>query len=155
MSEADKKDLIIERLHAELDRVKGELQEANSKLDTIYEHQRTCDPTEREVWYWQGDGEDHPESMVNSLPVVIRAGELNALTERQRQPGLPDDFPSILLSLARIHQRYQFAKSDNPEKYAEMVWRELNDLFIDKVNDCDRDPVEILSEMVSSREIGQ
>ena len=31
------------------------------------------------VWYWQGDGEDHPESWVNTLPVVIRADELRAL----------------------------------------------------------------------------
>jgi hypothetical protein len=32
-----------------------------------------------ECWHWQGDGTDHPESMVNSLPVVIRADELRAL----------------------------------------------------------------------------
>ena len=32
-----------------------------------------------EVWYWQGDGADHPESMVNSLTVVIRADQLRAL----------------------------------------------------------------------------
>lgn len=47
-------------------------------------------------WYWQGDGSDYPESLVNSLPVVIRADQLRALVaptpaardvlaERQRQ----------------------------------------------------------------------
>ena len=40
---------------------------------TMEEHQRGT------VWYWQGDGNDHPESMVNSLPVVIRADQLRAL----------------------------------------------------------------------------
>lgn len=29
-----------------------------------------------EVWFWQGEGRDHPESMVSSLTVVIRAEEL-------------------------------------------------------------------------------
>ncbi len=31
------------------------------------------------AWIWQGDGEDHPESMVDSLPVIIRADQLRAL----------------------------------------------------------------------------
>lgn len=33
-----------------------------------------------EVWYWQGAGEDHLESLINSLPVVIRADQLRELT---------------------------------------------------------------------------
>lgn len=32
-----------------------------------------------QAWYWQDDGGDHLESMVNSLPVVIRADQLRAL----------------------------------------------------------------------------
>lgn len=44
-----------------------------TRAQTMYEHQRG------EVWYWQGDGHDHPESMANSLPVVIRADDLRAL----------------------------------------------------------------------------
>ncbi len=35
-----------------------------------------------DVWYWQGDGEDHVESMVNDLPVVIRAYELRELIRK-------------------------------------------------------------------------
>ena len=34
-----------------------------------------------EIWYWQGDGEDHLESLV--CPVVISAEALAALTERE------------------------------------------------------------------------
>lgn len=33
---------------------------------------------QRDVWFWQGDGEDHPESMGNSMVVVIRAADLRA-----------------------------------------------------------------------------
>lgn len=33
----------------------------------------------RDVWYWQGDGRDHLESMVHQLPVVIRAEQLRDL----------------------------------------------------------------------------
>ena len=35
----------------------------------------------KDVWYWQNDGHDHLESMVNSLPVVIRADHLRGLVE--------------------------------------------------------------------------
>jgi len=33
-----------------------------------------------QVWYWQGDGQDHPESLV--CPVVISANDLRALLPR-------------------------------------------------------------------------
>lgn len=32
-----------------------------------------------QVWFWQHDGEDHPQSMVNDLNVVIRAEHLRQL----------------------------------------------------------------------------
>mgnify|MGYP006343180651 CR=1 FL=1 len=37
------------------------------------------------VWLWQGDGSDHPESMVNSLPVVMTA---STLREKQAEVRL-------------------------------------------------------------------
>ncbi|SFE09416.1 hypothetical protein [Paracidovorax konjaci] len=43
------------------------------RMQTMQEHQ------DGDVWYGQDDGEDHLESMVNSLPVVIRADQLRAL----------------------------------------------------------------------------
>lgn len=43
------------------------------RAQAMHEHQ------DGQCWYWQGDGNDHPESMVNSLPVVIRADALRAL----------------------------------------------------------------------------
>lgn len=36
-----------------------------------------------EFWGWQGDGEDHLESMANSMPVVIRADQLRELQAQQ------------------------------------------------------------------------
>lgn len=50
------------------------------RAQTMHEHQ------EGECWYWQGDGGDHPESMCNSLPVVIRADALRALIVQQPAP---------------------------------------------------------------------
>jgi hypothetical protein len=41
----------------------------------------------RDVWYWQGDGRDHLESMTHQLPVVIRAEQLRELlAARPAQP---------------------------------------------------------------------
>lgn len=40
-----------------------------SKLNAIH-------APESDVWLWQGDGSDHPESMVKSLPVVMTASTL-------------------------------------------------------------------------------
>ncbi len=50
---------------------------------------------EKECWYWQGDGHDHPESMVGSLQVVIRADQLRALmAEPQAQAGA-ESYPPL------------------------------------------------------------
>jgi len=40
-----------------------------------------------EFWGWQGDGEDHLESLANSLPVVIRADQLRELLACQDSGG--------------------------------------------------------------------
>ncbi len=67
----------LEKTVASLNHAYNELQEERNYLRAsikmIQEFQR------KEVWYWQGDGEDHVESMVNDLPVVIRAYELREL----------------------------------------------------------------------------
>ncbi|MDL5034406.1 hypothetical protein QRD43_21060 [Pelomonas sp. APW6] len=41
----------------------------------------------RDVWYWQGDGHDHLESMVHQLPVVIRAEQLRELLAAAQAPA--------------------------------------------------------------------
>ncbi|GAB3380867.1 hypothetical protein NCG89_00890 [Spongiibacter taiwanensis] len=38
------------------------------------------------MWFWQDNGEDHPESMVNSLTVVMTAGDLRREIHRQLAP---------------------------------------------------------------------
>lgn len=50
-----------------------------NRAQTMYEHQRG------ECWYWQGDGGDHIESMVNTLAVVIRADALRALLPQAQE----------------------------------------------------------------------
>lgn len=50
------------------------------RAQTMHEHQQG------DVWYWQGDGEDHLESMINGLVVVIRADQLRELAAPKPQP---------------------------------------------------------------------
>lgn len=47
------------------------------------------DHAEGTCWYWMGDGEDHLESLVSSLPVVIRADQLRELLARPA-PSVPE-----------------------------------------------------------------
>ena len=53
------------------------------------------DHAEGTCWYWMGGGEDHLESLVNSLPVVIRADQLRELLARPA-PGVPEGLPAVL-----------------------------------------------------------
>lgn len=39
-----------------------------------------------DVWFWQGDGSDHPESMVNDLPVVMAASTLRTILAEKPAP---------------------------------------------------------------------
>lgn len=56
------------------------------RAQTMHEHQ------DGQVWYWQGDGGDHLESMCNSLPVVIRADQLRVLLAAERAaPAAPTE----------------------------------------------------------------
>lgn len=49
--------------------------------------QTMIDHANGEFWGWQGDGEDHLESLANSLPVVIRADQLRELQAQQPSGG--------------------------------------------------------------------
>lgn len=51
------------------------------RLATVDRHQG------KDCWYWQNDGEDHLESMTNTLPVVIRADHLRALLAQPQPKG--------------------------------------------------------------------
>lgn len=46
---------------------------AESDIDAMRKHQAN------DVWYYQGDGRDHVESMATDMVVVIHAGDLRAL----------------------------------------------------------------------------
>lgn len=55
--------------------------------DTILEQKQRLDDVSKydrkDVWFWQGDGHDNPESMVNDLlVVVIRAKDLREIMKK-------------------------------------------------------------------------
>ena len=53
-----------------------------------------------EVWFWQGEGNDHPESMVNSLTVVIRAEDLRKVISQTSGTPYEDQQKITALSQA-------------------------------------------------------
>ncbi len=59
------------RHHAEA--MERERDHWRQRAQTMHEHQAG------QAWYWQSDGGNHLESLVNSLPVVIRADQLRAM----------------------------------------------------------------------------
>lgn len=60
------------------------IRQLRDDLRTAYLHQ---EPNETDpVWYWQGDGYDHPESLTSDAVVVIRADQLRALLATQQPP---------------------------------------------------------------------
>lgn len=82
----------------------------------------------RDVWYWQGDGRDHLESMVHQLPVVIRAEQLRqllaasqapAVGERIAGPLAPHPIADIICAWAngfRVEFRYRHHNPGIPEE---------------------------------------
>ncbi len=69
------------RAHAEA--LEVDMIHYRARLDAVNRHQQE-DP---DVWYWQNDGQDNLESMVHSLPVVIRADHLRALIAATPTPA--------------------------------------------------------------------
>lgn len=61
--------------HDEATALRRRLRYAEADLDVLRRHQA------RDVWAWQGDGEDHLESMGDSMVVCIHAGDLRALLD--------------------------------------------------------------------------
>jgi len=74
------------------------------RAQMMYEHQQ------RECWYWQGDGEDHLESLVGSLPVVILARDLRAMLASA--PAAPAQ--AVPLTGRDIESALNFAPIDLP-----------------------------------------
>lgn len=75
------------------------------RAKTMFEHQ------DGQCWYWQGDGNDHPESMVNSLPVVIRADQLRALMPQCRGKVERHSDQSVLVSFGSCHEASVFEQA--------------------------------------------
>lgn len=80
---------------AALHEVERERDWYKTRAQTMHEHQNG------QVWYWQGDGEDHPETLVNSLPVVIRADQLRELIAKPAQ-----EVATLSLSAEDVHAAF-------------------------------------------------
>ncbi len=66
------------------------------------------DHADGECWFWQGDGEDHLESMCNSLSVVIRADQLRQLvasSQKQEQYKMSSAYDRYEQTESSIVQR--------------------------------------------------
>lgn len=71
---------------AEIAMLKQQVRELQAFKNMVNRHapEFPADPDGiRDVWYWQGDGGDHLESMVHQLPIVIRAEQLRELLAAQ------------------------------------------------------------------------
>lgn len=70
----------LKRLMRERDGWRQEAAIARKELDTLREQMdlRTLHQ-KADCWYWQGDGDDHPESFSNAMAIVIRGDQLRAL----------------------------------------------------------------------------
>lgn len=78
----------IADLERELQEARDELKRALWHRDQWRDRANTVEAIERgEVWYWQGDGEDHPESL--TCPVIMKAHALREfLTARDERDAL-------------------------------------------------------------------
>lgn len=66
--------------------VAEQLDEAANEIDRMQAEHRLIARTERgEVWFWQGDGYDFPDSI--GCPVVIDENDLRALLQRSGPPS--------------------------------------------------------------------
>ena len=66
-----------QELVEDIRRIEASNKEDRDRLELVRQHQG------KDCWYWMDDGEDHLESMVHSLPVVIPAGRLRELLRAQ------------------------------------------------------------------------
>ena len=71
----------------EADMLRRRLLFAESDIDVRAKHQAS------DVWYYQGDGYDHLESMGNGMVVVIHAAELRALLATNNTPAADHTSP--------------------------------------------------------------
>jgi hypothetical protein len=66
--------------------------------------------------------------------------------------SIPADLATILLDIARAHERHQFTAFDDPQVYARSLFHSVKDLWVDAPNDCDRDPIALIEDALSELE---
>lgn len=86
-----------------------------SKLNAIH-------APESDVWLWQGDGSDHPESMVKSLPVVMTASTL-----REKQAEVRSLREQLTAHKAALNLCQMALNADNHETYLELKFEALSE----------------------------
>ena len=78
--------------------------------------------THGEVWYWQGDGDDHPESL--TCPVIITADKLRALLAPSAQGR---DIPQGARAVELLREAQKRVSRKWRGHQFDALWLEIND----------------------------
>lgn len=80
------------------------LDQARADLELRALHQKN------DAWYWQGDGTDFPESISNSMCIVMRGDQLRALVDagKSRAADVLDSQPTVAAQQGSIADDAQF-----------------------------------------------
>lgn len=127
---------------------------AEKERDAIVDQYRAFAALDRgDVWYWQGDGSDHPESLASGCRVVMTGAQVRELTavraERDAllrfkrfvhgyltQREVPEDPPGKHRDEGcRVGQRLQYVCDERDEALAEA--ERLREALRDVMMDCD------------------
>ena len=103
-------------LYREISRLQGIRSELEDELDAYHELNRACEPGERCIWYWQGDGNDNLDSMISRLPIIIRAGQLRKLIASVSVPGLPQRDPDVPSEQQGLFNKFLVRRVDGQDQ---------------------------------------
>lgn len=86
LTELEERDIEIALLTAEVDKLKAErkriIDKAHEQVSDVVNRSRAAlDYMKHNVWYWQGDGTDHPETL--GCPIIIQPGDMARIVEDQ------------------------------------------------------------------------
>jgi len=106
----------MKSLYQEVSRLQDIRSELEDELDAYHELNRDCETGERCIWYWQGDGNDNLDSMIASLPIIIRAGQLRKLIASVSVPGLPPRDASVPSEQQGLFNKFLVRRVDGQDQ---------------------------------------
>lgn len=103
-------------LYQEISRLQDIRSNLEDEIDAYHELTRKCDNDERCIWYWHGNGDDNLDSMISSLPIVIRAGQLRKLIASVSVPGLPQRDPNLPAEEQGLFNKFLVRRVDGQDQ---------------------------------------